>query len=149
MSYLNIPLCWPFKMVPCTGTPGIHFDEDWAHRQIKSWERKIPYRQKWVKSVTTKLQIEAGLSPSPLKVYDSNWNLLKSFNWTAVVTHSNYKIYETTFDVSDLGNQIVFLFQDAPDTSIRFISEPLYLHTQWKNTLLFVFKNSVNKNGVS
>lgn len=149
MSYVNVPLTWPFKMVPATPTPGIHFDDDWAHKQIKPWERKIPYFQKWVKSETTKLQIEAGLTPNALKVYDQNWNLLKSFAWTAVVTHPNYKIYETTFDVSDLANQVIFLYQDVDDTSIRFISEPIHINTQWKNTLSFIYRNSSNKNGMA
>jgi len=56
-NYLNIAKVLPFKFYKNTPTPGIHFDDDWACNQIRNWEKRVYYAQKWLRAYTTKLQI--------------------------------------------------------------------------------------------
>lgn len=138
-------------MVPSTATPGIHFDDDWACNQVRSWEMKRYYQQKWKKSDTTKLQIESSIAPETLKVLSKHGAVLKAFTWTAVVTEIAYKIYETTFDISDLSEDVYYLYQRVAFGSIdwKYISEPINSKTSWPRTLLFTFKNSFNDQDVA
>mgnify|MGYP000847628619 CR=1 FL=1 len=150
-NHFKIPLLWPFKMVPATTTPGIHFDDAWACEQIKSFEAKAYYRQKWVKTETTKLQIESSLAPEPLKVYKTDGTVAKSIAWTAVHTEISYKIYECTFDISDLAEGIYYIYQQVTFGSIdwKTISEAIHSKTNWPGTLKFTYKNSFNKDDVA
>jgi hypothetical protein len=136
----------PFKFVPNTATPGIHFDDKWACEQVKEWELKRYYRQKWVRSDATLLQIESSISPESLKVYNSLGIQVKSISWTAVYTGINYSIYELTFDISDLAEGVYYLYQRVNFGSIdwKAISEPIESRATWPNTLLFTYKNSYN-----
>lgn len=146
MNHFNIPLIWPFKMVPATSSPGIHFDDAWAGQQIRSFEKIAYYKQKWKKADTTKLQIESSLAPEDLKVYNSSAAVVKSIAWTVVHTEVNYKIYELTFDISDLAEGVYFIYQRVTLGGIdwKTISEPIHSKTSWANTLLIIYKHSFN-----
>lgn len=149
-NHFKIPLLWPFKMVPSTSTPGIHFDDAWACEQIKSFERQVYYKQKWKKADTTTLVIESSLAPTALKVYNRERTIVKSINWTAAYTAINYTIYTLTFDISDLAEGVYYIYQRATFGSIdwKSISEPIHSKASWSNTLLFTFKNSFNDQDV-
>ena len=150
-NYFRIPLVSPFKFVPATSTPGIHFDDKWFYDQIKSFETKRVYHQKWKKTETTKLQIESTLEPENLKVYNCDQEIVKEFIWTAVFIDIAYRIWETTYDVSDLPNGVYHLYQRVAFGSIdwKMISEPISIKEDWPNTLGFLYKNSFNKDGVA
>lgn len=147
-NYFNVPLCWPFKMVPSTDTPNAvsDFDGAWACEQIKSFETRAYYKQKWKRSETTKLQIESSIAPEDLKVYDGNGEVKKSFEWSAVFSGLSYTIYEITFDISDIDPGIYYLYQEVTFGSIdwKAISEPVWSKDVWPNTLSFIYKNSFN-----
>ncbi|CAL7961506.1 conserved hypothetical protein [Gammaproteobacteria bacterium] len=148
MNHFKIPLCNPFKFVPITDAPGIHFDDNWFIEQIRYFEMKSFYRQKWVKSNTTKIQVESSIAPQSIKVIDRYNNQIKVFNWVAVYTAINYSIYETTFDVTDVSEKIIFLkfgvvFEESINWSI--LSEPIEIKTEWPGTMLFRYNNSYNK----
>lgn len=150
-NLFKIPLIWPFKMVPNTATPGIHFDDAWACEQIKSFEKKVYYRQKWVKANTTKLQVTSSIAPETLKVYRTDGSIAKAFTWASVFTATQYSIYETTWDVSDLADGIYIPYQRVTLLSIDWaaIGEPIHIKSSWPNTLLFTYKNSFNKDGMA
>lgn len=150
MNHFIFPYLNPFKFVPATNSPGVHFDDDWSCEQIKSFERRSYYQQKWKKSETTKLQMESSLAPEKLKVYDKNRTKVKEFTWTAVLTATGYKIYEVTFDISNLPEGMYWLYQQVTFGSIDWaaISEPIHSKTSWSNTHLFTYSNSYNKDGV-
>ena len=150
-NHFNIPLIWPFKMVPSTATPGIHFHDDWACNQVRSWEMKRYYQQKWKKSDTTKLQIESSIMPETLKVLSKHGAVVKAFTWSAVVTEIAYKIYETTFDISDLAEDVYYLYQRVTFGSIdwKYISEPINSKAAWDRTHLITYKNSFNDQDVA
>lgn len=150
-NHFNIPLIWPFKMVPSTLTPGIHFNDDWHSSQVRSWEMKRYYQQKWKKSDTTKLQIESSILPSNLKVLSKDGAVVKQFTWSAVLSEIAYKIYETTFDISDLGEDVYYLYQQVAFGSIdwKYVSEPISSKAAWDRTLLFTYKNSFNDQAVA
>lgn len=145
-NHFKIPLLNPFKFIPHTDTPGIHFDDDWACQQIRSWELNATYKQKWIKAKTTKLQIESSIAPETLKVYNSSGVQVKTFTWSAVFTAVNYKIYECTFDISDLAEGIYFLYQRVTMGGIdwKSISEPIHSKASWPNTVTIKYKNSFN-----
>lgn len=151
-NYLNIPFLSPFKWVPHTLTPGIHFDANWAYQQIKSWELKRGYYQKWKRSITTKIQITATIPPDDVKVYDINQQLIKTFVWTiAGVGVGNEKCYETTVDFTDVANDgVYFMYQKNTLLSVNFeaITEPILLKDNHSNLLLFSYKNSFNAHGM-
>jgi hypothetical protein len=151
MNHLNFPFALPFKFVPNTSSPGIHFDDSWACEQIKSFEAKAYYRQKWQLSDTTPLQIESSIAPEDLKMYNSAGTLIKSFEWTAVHSEVNYKIYECTFDISDKPEGVYWLYQRVNLLSIdwKAISEPIHAKASWPNTQRIGYKNSYNDHDVA
>lgn len=142
----KIPFISPFKFVPETTSPGIHFDDKWSYEQQQLFHLDRRYIQKWRKTTTTKLQIESSLAPETLKVYNINRTVVKTFTWTVVVNEISYKVYECTFDISDLAEGIYFLYQRVASGAIdwKVISEPIYSKTTWPNTLAFTYKNSFN-----
>lgn len=144
-NYVNIPLIWPFKMIQVSATPGIHIDDDWWFKQRKSWQPKTRYFQKWVKTVTTPLQIESSVVPDDLKLLDVNGSTIKSFSWTAKVVAVGYTIYETTYDVTDVStNTKCFLYQKVEGGAIKweFISECIWIKTEWPETIVFKYKHT-------
>lgn len=150
-NHFKLPLILPFKFVPSTSTPGIHFDDSWACEQIKSFERKLFYRQKWKKTDTTKIQCESSIAPETLKVLNNDGIVVKSFAWTSVLSTASYGIYECTFDVSDLPDGFYYLYQRVTLLSVdwKAVSEPIHVKSSWPNTLLFRYKNSFNKDDVA
>jgi hypothetical protein len=109
------------------------------------------YQQKWEKADTTPLQIESSIMPDNLKVLNQYGAVVKQFTWTAVVTELSYKIYETTFDISDLADGVYYLYQRVTFGSIdwAYISEPISSKVEWERTLGFTYKNSFNEAGVA
>lgn len=154
MNFAKIPYCWPFKMIPVSATPNTtsDFDGAWAAEQIKSFETKAYYKQKWVKTDTTVLQIENSIAPEDLKVYDITGKIIKkSFAWVAKFIASDYTIWETVFDISDLPDGVYFIYQRTffdneidPIIDWAAISEPIYSKSAWPGTLKFNYFNSFN-----
>jgi len=153
-NHLNIPLIWPFKMLPNTLTPGVHMDDDWACRQIKIFERKVYYKQKWKRAYTTKLQITTTIEPDDLKLIDVNRTVIKSFPWTiAAVGSGGENAWECTFDVTDAGvvpDGVYYLYQKNELLSVKFeaISEPIFIKADHRNVRVLKYKNSDNDFGV-
>lgn len=150
-NYLNIPFLTPFKWVPHTLTPGIHFDDDWSYQQIKSWEYKRGYFQKWKRSITTTIQITSTIEPDPVKVYDKQQQLIKQFAWTVVgVGIGSEKAYALTVDFTDVATDgVYFMYMKASLLSVLFeaITEPILLKDDHTNLLQFTYSNSYNDFG--
>lgn len=148
MHYCNIPLVSPFKFVLDSQSYDIHFDDSFAQEQIKSFERRVYYRQKWQRADTTLLQIESTVTPSNLQLLNRERGVVKEFVWSPVVTATGYKIYQTLFDVTDVEtDDVYFLYQHVGILLLqwKFISEPIHLKDKWKNTVKISYKNSFNK----
>ena len=145
-NYINIPIIWPFKMVPVSNTPGIHFDDSWTFEQRKPWQSKTKYFQKWVKTDKTKLQIESSVSPDPLLILSPTGSTIKSINWVAVIVATGYTIYELEFDVTDKPVGKYFLYQKIEGGPIKweFVSECIWVKDIWPETILFTYKHSYN-----
>jgi len=148
-TLLNIPLITPFKFVPVSNSPGIHFDDKWAYEQRLVGDMNISYRQKWVKTDTTDLVIESSLPPDDLKVYEKNGNvvtLVHSIPWTVDYAGISTSFYKLVFDISALPDAVYLLYQRAAFGSVSFnvISEPIHSKSKWPGTLLFTYKHSFN-----
>lgn len=150
-NFLNIPFLSPFRFVPNTTTPGIHFDDDFTFNRIKSFETKVQYYQKWKRGDSTPIQVSSTLPPSDLKVYDCYGVVKKSIPFVKVVDGLTlgYSIYEAVFNINELIDGIYYLYAKASFGGITFeaISEPVSLKDKHSNTLLFTYKNSFNDFG--
>lgn len=139
-------------MLPHTLTPGEHFDDDWACKQIRFGEMRVNYQQKWIRSYTTKLQIVTTVEPDDLKLYDEYGVVVKSFPWTVVGTGTgDEKAYHCTYDVTDiLTDGYYWLYQKCAILSVLLeaISEPIWIRNSHRNVRPFVFSNSKNDFGL-
>lgn len=146
MNHLKIPFLLPFKFVPNTSSPGVHLDDSWACEQIRDFERKVYYRQKWNKADTTPLQIESSIAPEDLKVYNQQRVVVKSLPWQSIFSYLSYGIYEVTVDLSDLPNGVYYLYQRVNLLSVdwKAVSEPIETKEKWLNTELINYKHSFN-----
>ena len=150
VNYCEVALLSPFKMIPETDTPGIHFDDDWMSARILSFQTKKCYHQKWLKKLATKFQIRSTIVPEVLKAYNKNREVVDTFSFSSVADlPDGGKIYECTVNFEqafDDGNTIVWLYLEATQglTSFKFISEPIELFQQRDNLLIFQFWNSFN-----
>ena len=68
-NFSEISFANGIKFYKNTTTPGIHLDDDFAVNQIKSFERKICYWQKWQTNDSTTLQLRTTIAPASVKVY--------------------------------------------------------------------------------
>lgn len=151
MNHFDIPRLNPFWFVKSQPTPGIHLDDSHTCERIRSFMKRAYYKQKWQKADTTKLQIESSIAPDDLKLYNSAGTVQKSWTWTEVFAAVNYKIYETTFDVSDVPDGVYWLFAKATFGPLDWpaIAEPIHIKETWPNTLLITYKNSFNRDGIA
>lgn len=153
MAYVNYPKCLPFKMIPRNPNPdnlGIH--GSWACEQIRDFEIRAKYKTKWVKTDITLLQIEASLPPEPYKVLDKYGAVVKSFAWATTFDGGTYKIYQITYDISDLPDGTYFNYGQVKFgllINLEAISEPILSQGSHINTRLITFKNSFNKDDVA
>lgn len=152
-TFLNIPFLNSIKFLPNTLTPGAHFDDSWMYEQIKSFETKTNYYQKWQIGDSTTVQVESTILPEDLKIYDCS-GLKKSipFIKTADGADLGTNIYEAVVSLDGLAvNKVYYVYIEASygDVSFEAISEPIRLQTLWPNTLNFAYKNSVNNYGVA
>jgi hypothetical protein len=150
-NHLVFPYLNPFKFLPNTSNPGYHFDDSWFEEQIKAFETKTCYQQKWVKTDTTILQIESSIAPQDLKVYNRAGTAVKSIAWSVVFNSTAYAIYECTFDISDLPEGFYWIYQLVTLLSVDFaaISEPIHSKVSWPTTHLITYSNTFNKDGVA
>lgn len=151
MNNFKIPFVTPFKFYK-RAMAGIHFDDKWYCKQIRSFEIKAIYRQKWIKSVKTKLQIESSLAPDDLKLLSKYGAPVKQFVWTEVVTGGTYKIWETEYDVTDVDDDIYYLYQRVgfgETIEWEAVSEPIHIAVAHINVIKFRYKNSFNKDDIA
>lgn len=150
-NYFNLPFLLPFKFYKSTQAPGMHFDDSWACEQVRKFERKVTYKQKWIKTKTTKLQCESSIIPNGLRIINQYGTTLKTINWVSVYAAVDYSIYELTFDVSDLADQTIYLYQLVQFLPISWphISEPIQIGTSFENLRMITYKHSSNKDDVS
>lgn len=146
MNHFKIPFLNPFKFVPNTSTPGVHFDDAWACEQIRSFQMRATYKTKWQLSDVTKLQIECSIVPDDLKIYNTLRQIVKTIPWTNVFTGIGYSVWELLYDVSDLSEQVVYNYQHVSFGAIEFaaVSEPIDLRVSWPNTRWITYRNSFN-----
>lgn len=151
MNHFEIPYLNPFWFVKNQPTPGIHLDDSHTQERVRSFMKSHCYYQKWVRTNTTKVQIESSIAPADLKIYNASGTVEKQIAWAEVFTAVNYKIYELTFDVSDIPEGKYWLYQQVTFGPINWesIAEPIWVKDSWPNTLLITYKNSYNRDGIA
>lgn len=151
MNNFKLPYVLPFKFVKKKMT-GMHFGDKWHCMQIRSFEMRATYKQKWVKSKITKLQCESTVVPSDLVLLNRYGTPVKMFEWEEVFDGTSYKIYETTFDVSDMDDDTYYLYQlVAVSESIvwEYLTEPIAVAVSHVNVININYSNSFNKDDMA
>lgn len=150
-QYCTIPFVNPFRFYRDTESPGPHLDDRWASAQIRAYELRAHYLQKWQRTDTTHIYMESTVAPEPLKVIGVDGLTKKTFTWSVVFSGVSYAGYRVDFDISDLPEDKYFLTQQVTLASIdwRWISEPLHSKDKWPGTLGFRYRNSYNTEGVA
>lgn len=154
MIILDIPFLNPIKFVPNTATPGYpHFDSDWFVNQIKSFETKAIYYQKWQIGDSTPIQVESSIIPDDAIIYDCNHVSVKTIQFakTADGEDLGKSVYEAQINLDTLPvNSVYYIYLRSAYAGIQFeaISEPIKLATLWPDTVYFSCKNSNNDFGV-
>jgi hypothetical protein len=151
-TYLNIPLLNAIKFVPCNKnmlTYANHFDYRWFKDQRLDGELGVFYKQKWIRSTTTFIQIESSTDPSDVKIYNAQGDVVKTIGWSFLFIGiaQGYNIYKFDFDISDLaeGTYFAFFTVVVGSTSYDFISEPILSKNSFDiNMLIFTYSNSFN-----
>lgn len=144
ISYHN-----PVKFYPSTPTPGKGFDDDINYNQIKSWERKIKYYQKWKKEDTVFIQVWSTEVPT-IKLIDCTGLVLKSAVGAVVIASPglDFNIYLCYLTLNDVAEGKDYYFTITTDT-FAAISEPQEIRTDYDiETLLFRYTNSINDFGI-
>lgn len=137
-------------MVPLDNN-GIHFDDQLYCKQIETFQIRALYQQKWRKSLTTKLQVEASTAPNSLLLINKFTQTIKTFAWTNVFTGNGYNIYETTFNVADVTDGVYHLYLKVVAGALTWetLSEPIRIGSSFENLLYIKYKNSFNKDDVA
>ena len=146
ISFLN-----GVKWYKNTATPGIHLDDDFAVNQIKGFERRICYAQKWQTNDITTLQIVSTVAPLPVKLYTSlGVNTTTTFAWTITGTSTlGITLYECVIDFSTITPGFYHFYFECNLLSYaaKFVSEKQDIRASHTNTLLFTYRNSKNALG--
>lgn len=157
-NFTKIPFLNPIKFVPSVTTPGKNFDDDWAYNQIKLWEKRVCWKQKWQYGDETPLIMISTVLPDKLKLYDKNSAIIKDFEWVPILAGGSAgMVYKTTVNIDSFGGGptttptgVYWLYQNVEYGSYHkeFISEPIELRAVHKNTSIVRYKNSENTQDV-
>jgi len=157
-NFTKIPFLTPIKFVPATATPGKNFDDDWAYNQIKRWENKACFKQKWQFGDETKLQVTSTILPDKLKVYNKAGQIVNDFEWIPIAVSGTTAgtVYELTLQLDTgipgaLPSGIYWLYQEVTNGGsylAKFISEPIDLRAVHNNTSIIEYTNSENTQDV-
>lgn len=156
-NFTKIPLLNPIKFVPATTTPGLNFDDDWACKQIKSWQKKAYFKQKWVETFTTPLVMESTIAPTDLKVYKGG-AIVGTLTWNPVyaAVPPAGTLYLLTLDLDTIiavqGEGIYYLYGEVTNGGsymYAYISEPIHVKkTPWPVTSVVTYAHNKNAQGV-
>lgn len=146
---VQIPFLNPIRFVPL-GSTAINFDSDWFYNQIKYYETKIHYFQKWVFGDPIYLHLQSNFSPVQIDLLDCHGNTLNTYTFAVVPTaivNPDLLVYECTVNVPVVDEgEYFFLLKIGSDATLeQFISEPQYFSDDSSNTLFYNYKNSYNK----
>jgi len=151
-NFTKIPLVNPVKFVPNTANPAWGFDNNWYYNQIKEWELKRTYYQKWMFGLTTPLQVWSTVAPADAEIYNCAKELVLTIPWTQVGTSDVGNIYELILNLDEDGNSdpmpvgVYYIYTRfhllGYDYSI--ISEPIHLAVSHPCTNTITYTHSEN-----
>lgn len=144
-----VPFLNPIRFVP-VGSTAVNFDSDWYYNQIKYYETKITYFQKWVFGDPIYLQIASNFSPITLELRNCKGQTLNTYSFslkTTAVVNPDLLTYECslTIPIVEEGEYFFVLNVGFDVTLEQFISEPQYFSDDPNRTMWFEYKNSYNK----
>lgn len=157
INFTKIPLITTIKFVPSKTIPDWGFDNSWCYEQIKSWENKVCYKQKWQFGDQTPIQIWSTIAPGDVKLYNRAGVVVKAFTWTvAAVSATLGNLYEVVInldkdnDDNDIpaGIYYVYFITALLGYSYPVISEPIDLRISHPDTNVLSVSNTFNSQGV-
>lgn len=150
-TFSNIPLVNPIKITEykdnMLANPN-HFDLRWFKDQRLPNSVNVYYKQKWYRALTTPIQIESMIPPTPVKIYNAYGDIVKTINWSTLFSGVNYNIYQFIFDISDQPEGTYFIYFTISLLSFNHacISEPILSKNSFGSLPMAVFQywNSFN-----
>lgn len=136
IQYCDVPLLNPFKFYK-NGIVSEGLDGDWFANQVRAFETRRCYCQKWVTGEERPLVINSTIAPISLKVYNSKKAIVKTINW--VNTAAN--VWACTVNLDAIGQDVFYLYFEATlmETSFKWISEPISVKNSWPLTKVFEY----------
>lgn len=148
-NIVDIPFLNPIRFVP-VGSTALNFDSDWFYNQIKYYEQKIQYFQKWIFGDTIKLQVTSNFAPVTIDLRDCKGNTINTFSFTVkptAILDNGFTVYECSISVPVVTEgEYFFLLNIGSDATLeQFISEPQYFSAEDSLTFLWSYSHSYNK----
>lgn len=150
-NIFEISLSNPVRFYPATNSPGGHFDDDWWCKQIKDFERRVYYQQKWQKSDQIPIQMLSTFTDCSVKIYDINRQIVGGTNGALITSDAaGTGLYHANVQLNSLAEGVYYLVAISKllNVSYTYISEPILVKTTHKNTTLFKYTNTLNDFGL-
>jgi hypothetical protein len=147
-----IPDLNPVRLVP-VGTPELpSFRNDWFVNQIKPYEQRTNYYQKWVAGSIMYLQFTSNFSPVQIDIIDCRGNLIQTHIPQAITTsyfNPTQTVYQSDFQVpSVFGLWYLKLSIGFDETTTLFISEPQLTVANINNLMKIEYWHDTNDQDV-
>ncbi len=121
-----------------------HMDDYLFSNQIRSFERSVPYFQKWTVHDVIRTQYESNFSSISLRLIDCEENILLTQNATQRRINKflpGFSVYENHFSLANVPPGIYWLELVLGGTR-KMITEPFEVAESHPDTLLFEYFNS-------
>jgi len=151
-NIFEIQFLMPIKVYPVTNTPGKNFDDDWFYKRLFDWQFKAGYKQKIQTNDLLSVQVKSTFPDPTYRLYD-----IKGFPAGSATTGTfiandvdGAGIYH--FDIPFVsvatGYYSIYWESTLSGTTFAFLTEPIHVAVEHKNTSLIKYRNSINDFGV-
>lgn len=151
-NIIDISLLNPIRFVDLGGNfKG--FDNDWFQSQIRDFEDKVYYAQKWQKDDVIKLQFYSNFTPISVEVLTCSGRTVNTYaavQKPSQLTDPDFKPYEVSIPLAayETGEYYLLLSAGTSSNKTQLISEPIYVDEIIDNSILFSYKNTLNSQGI-
>ena len=146
----------PVQFVPLnpTGNNRYHFkhmDSTWFSEQVQFYIAQAQYYQKYQFDDTANIQVRTnGLGPVQMDLYNCRGEIVRTVALDQITNDAiidPYALFEGVMPFNDLdaGIYVIVLTGGTGESTVKFISEKIYLREAWDMTLLFEYTNNRNK----
>jgi hypothetical protein len=121
-----------------------HLDDYLFADQLRSYQTRVEYKQKWTVNDAIKLQFESNFDPIQVQIIDCQMNVYRTQNATRIRTNkyvTGFYVYEVTTSLALIDPGVYFLLLTLGG-STQMISEPFQVSATLPESLLFEYNNT-------